>query len=169
MRQCWCSAGCGRWRAGRTVSERRRRHIRIGVSLQILICRTTLSKTYFIEASQGDKIPRTCVSRGGRDARVPSPLVTSCSRWAATSKSSRRQRFSRSRPPSAGAPAAWACANVRIFFPLLASATSLEASTGRCPWMAAYSSSSESPASCRPNAGLVARGLRKGGSRATHG
>jgi hypothetical protein len=68
------------------------------------------------------QIPKTLVSRGGRDARVaPNAFVTSCSCWAATSKTSRIQRFSRSRPPSAGAGAssACACANVRAFFPLL--------------------------------------------------
>jgi hypothetical protein len=113
------------------------------------------------------QIPKTLVLRGGRDARVvPNAFVTSCSRWAVTSKSSRIRRFSRSRPPSAGASASFACAcaNVRFFFPLLdarSSSTSSSTSTRRCPWTAAYSSSSASPASRRngePKAGLGARG-----------
>jgi hypothetical protein len=105
------------------------------------------------------------VSRGGRDARVPNECVASCSRWVATSKSLRIRHFSRSRPASAGTSSTYACANVRFFFPLLdarSTSKSWSASARRCPWTAAYfSSSSASPASCRngdPKAGLGARG-----------
>ena len=91
---------------------------------------------------------------------MPYEFVTSCSRWAATSKSSRMRRSSRSRPASAGA-----CTNVRFFFPLLDArlrSMSLSASARRCSCTAAYSSSSSaSPASRHnddPNAGLGDRG-----------
>ena len=47
---------------------------------------------------------------GGRDARVPNEFVTSCSRWAVSSKSSRIRRFSHSRPASSGGFSACACA-----------------------------------------------------------
>ena len=101
----------------------------------------------------------------GRAARVPNEFVTSCSRRVATSKASRIRRCSCSRPASAGASSACACTNVRFFFPLpdarsifISSLTSVS----RCPWTAAYpSSSSASPPSRRngdPNAGLGARG-----------
>jgi hypothetical protein len=49
----------------------------------------------------GRQIPKTLVSRGGSVAHVvPNAFVTSCSRWAVTSKASRIRRFSCSRPPS---------------------------------------------------------------------
>jgi hypothetical protein len=93
---------------------------------------------------------------------MPNEFVTSCSRWAATLKSSRIRRFSLSRPASAGASSACACANVRFFFPLFdarSSSISSSPSARRCPWTAAYSSAS--PASRRNGdlkAGLGARG-----------
>jgi hypothetical protein len=107
------------------------------------------------------------VSRGGRDTRVvPNAFVTSRSRWAATSKSSRIRRFSRSRPPSTGAGpfSACVCANECFFFPLLdapSSPMSSSASSPRCRWTAAYPSYNASPESRRnreTNAGLVACG-----------
>ena len=101
------------------------------------------------------------MSRGGRDARVPNELVTFCSRCAATSKSSRIRRSSRSRPASAGPSSA----NERFLFPQLdarLSSISSSASARRCPWTAAYfSSSSASPSPrCKgdPKARLEARG-----------
>ena len=64
-----------------------------------------------------------------------------------------------------GASSACACVNMRFFFPLFdarSSYTSSSTSTCRCPWTAAYSSSSSaSPARRRndePNARLGARG-----------
>ena len=72
-----------------------------------------------------------------------------------------------------GASSACACANMRLFFPLFdarSSHTSSSTSTRRCPWTAAYSSSSSaSPAERRngePNTRLGARGV---GHRATLG
>ena len=102
-----------------------------------------VSKLIYFTA-KGGKILKTFVSRGGRDARVPNEFVTSGSHWAATSKSSRIRRFSRSRPAFAGASSTCACANVRFFLPLLnARSTSISSSPSarRCPWSAAYSSS----------------------------
>jgi hypothetical protein len=113
--------------------------------------------------SQRKEIPKTLVSRGGREVGCPK-----CVHYVLQVLSGFLQirHFSRSRTPwaGAGASSACACANVH-FFPLLdarSSSTSLSASNRQCPCTDAYSpSSSESPGSRRkggPNAGLGARG-----------
>jgi hypothetical protein len=64
----------------------------VSVGVRWRSCSADQSANDIHRGLSGRQIPKTLVSRGGRDARVfPNAFVTSCSRWAVTSKSNLRE------------------------------------------------------------------------------